>query len=141
MLNSQSCLVVISLVIAKEYEPLKTTLIADLADLDLDVSNSVDGFIVNALLAAQQYDGFPSDYNNALCFANDEVGTEVYTCEKLPQILTKDQLQIFSGACESINVKSLLTREMAERLCEYFNMLEGNYTLHSKRITSITNTL
>lgn len=141
MLNSQSCLVVISLVIAKEYEPLKTTLIADLAELDLDVSNSVDGFIVNALLAAQQYDGFPSDYNNAPCFANDEVGTEVYTCEKLPQILTKDQFQMFSGACESINVKSLLTREMAERLCEYFNMLEGNYTLHSKRITSITNTL
>ncbi|MBE0420145.1 hypothetical protein EI165_08410 [Pseudoalteromonas nigrifaciens] len=135
------CLVGMSLVIAKEYDALKATIIADLGELDLNVANPVDGFIVNALMAAQQYDGFPSDYKNCICFANDEVGTEVFVTDEAPVTITKDTAQAYIGIIETINVKNLLTLEMSERLCEYFNMLEGDYIPHTKRLISIVNAL
>ncbi|MAD75600.1 MAG: hypothetical protein CML20_12575 [Rheinheimera sp.] len=137
MFNYNSCLVFSNLVLADEYNGLPVSSIANLDGTDLDVSNDVDAFIINAVMAATQYDGEAIDLHATPCFENAEVGSRTELLETTPTMLSKEMVKAFHGIVEAVNIKDKLNSVMAIKLNEYFSMLDGDYSQHSARVKQL----
>lgn len=131
MFKFNSCLVNMSLSLADEYEAGQITLIADLDGSDIDTANPLDGVIVNSLMSAIQFDSYPigPEQDENPCFANAEIGSQIYVSEAAPVMLTPEMVKAFHGIVPTHNVMESLTPSMAARLREYFSMLDNETAL------------